>query len=232
MQTDKSSLEKNELFRNIAPREIEEILTCLLAIEKSYGKSSDIIELGSTIEFLGILTKGTAQVVQTDAFGNRKILHEIKEGDVFAEAIAAVKCKQSPISVVAVTNCTVIWIAAEKIVDICKKHCAFHKMLSSNLMQIIAKKNIYLNEKIELLSCRTTRAKLCMYLMNQANKEGSLSFKIGFSRDELADFLSVDRSAMSRELSHLQKEGKIKYKKNEFQLNPREFSIREGEACY
>ncbi len=232
MENNQNNLEKSELFRNIAPHEIEAIITCLLAVEKSYGKDSDIIEMGSYVDSVGILTKGTAQIVHTDILGNRRIISELKEGDLFAEAFATIKCQSMPVNVVAVTNCTVVWFVAEKIVDVCGKQCGFHKTLSANFSQIIAKKNIILNEKIQLLSCKTTKEKLCMYLLTYAQKAGKLSFRIAFSRDELADFLSVDRSAMSRELSRLRQEGKIKYKKNDFQLNPKDFIIGEETSCY
>lgn len=232
METSQHSLKKSELFHNINLDETEAIVACLCATEKKYGRENDIIEMGSSVDSAGILTKGTAQVVHRDAAGNRMILSEIKEGDLFAEAFAAIKCQSIPVGVVALTNCTVVWFAVENILGVCKNQCSFHKTLSSNFARIIAQKNILFNEKVRLLSCKTTKEKLCMFLSNYAKKTGQLSFHIDFSRDELADFLSVNRSAMSRELSRLQQEGKIQYKKNDFQLNPEEFAIYEGKTCY
>ena len=206
------------LFDGVEEKELGGMLVCLSATIKHYGKNDIILMAGSKATSIGILVEGTAQITREDAEGNRAILSELVKTDIFAEAYVAAVRDEIPITVTATADCSVVWIPFSKVVVQCTFSCDFHRQLIQNMMRIIAEKNINMNEKMRLLSCKTTKEKLLTYLQDYSDKVGKDKFKIPFSRNELADFLSVDRSAMSRELSKLRDEGLIRYQKNEFEL--------------
>lgn len=158
------------------------------------------------------------QVVKLDYLGNRNILTELSTSEIFAETLACVGVKSSPVSVLSVTASEILFIDYSKIITACTSACVFHAKLIENMLRLIAAKNLLLNQKIELISKRTTREKLLTYFAFQAEKAGNKSFTIPFTRAETADFLCVDRSAMSRELCKLRDEGLLQFSKNSFTL--------------
>ena len=130
----------------------------------------------------------------------------------------ASKNVESSIDAVAITNTKLLVLSYEKCTSMCQNVCTKHRMLINNLFEIISKENIGLLQKIENISQKTIREKLLTYLSNEARKNKSNIFEIPFNRQDLADYLNIDRSAMSFELSKIQKEGLIKYEKNKFVL--------------
>jgi cAMP-binding proteins - catabolite gene activator and regulatory subunit of cAMP-dependent protein kinases len=209
---------KASLFQGVAEQDLETMLACLGATERKYKKNDVILLAGTKVTAVGILAEGTAQITRDDAEGNRAILSELERADLFAEAYVAAGSVEIPVTVIATSDCRIVWIPFSKIVGTCNSACAFHRTLVQNMMQVIAMKNILMNEKMRILSCKTTKEKLMTYLSDYSERAGRNKFKIPFSRNELADFLSVDRSAMSRELGRLRDEGYLKYNKNEFEL--------------
>lgn len=191
---------------------------CLGATERKYGKNDVIMLAGTKVTSVGVLIEGSAQITRDDADGNRAILSELEKADLFAEAYVAAGSLEVPITVVATSDCRILWIPFNKIVGVCSSACGFHKQLVQNMLRVIAQKNILMNEKMRILSCKTTKEKLMTYLSDYSERVGKNKFKIPFSRNELADFLSVDRSAMSRELGKLRDEGYLNFHKNEFEL--------------
>ncbi|MDD2190543.1 MAG: Crp/Fnr family transcriptional regulator [Eubacteriales bacterium] len=212
------TLIKSPLFQDVSENDLEAMLICLGATERKYEKNDVILLAGTKVSSVGILVEGNAQIIRDDAEGNRAILSELEKSDMFAEAYVAVDHTEIPVTVIATSGCRVVWITFSKIIGTCSSSCGFHKTLIKNMMRVIAIKNISMNEKMRILSCKTTKEKLMTYLNDYSERIGKDKFKIPFSRSELADFLSVDRSAMSRELSRLKDEGYIKYNKNEFEL--------------
>jgi len=206
------------LFQDVSENDLEAMLSCLGATERKYRKNDVILLAGTKVTSVGIVVEGNAQITRDDAEGNRAILSELEKADLFAEAYVAAGSMEIPITVIATTDCRIVWIPFSKIVGICSSACGFHKTLVQNMMRVIAMKNILMNEKMRILSCKTTKEKLITYLSDYSERVGKNKFKIPFSRNELADFLSVDRSAMSRELSRLREEGFLNYHKNEFEL--------------
>ncbi len=211
-------LMKSSLFQDVSENDLEAMLICLGATERKYEKNDVILLAGTKVTSVGILVEGNAQIIRDDAEGNRAILSELEKSDMFAEAYVAVDHAEIPVTVIATADCRVVWIPFSKIIGTCSSSCGFHKILVRNMMRVIAIKNISMNEKMRILSCKTTKEKLMTYLNDYSERIGKDKFKIPFSRSELADFLSVDRSAMSRELSRLKDEGYIRYSKNEFEL--------------
>ena len=211
-------LKMSSLFQGVEENDLEAMLSCLGATERKYKKNDVILLAGTRVTSVGILVEGSAQITRDDAEGNRAILSELEKADLFAEAYVAAGSLEVPITVIATTDCRVVWIPFSKIVGTCDHACGFHRTLVQNMIRVIAQKNIWMNEKMRILSCRTTKEKLMTYLSDYSERVGKNKFRIPFSRNELADFLSVDRSAMSRELSKLRNEGYLDYNKNEFEL--------------
>lgn len=206
------------LFAQIKSDTLFQILYCLKAKVKPYIKNQNIFTVGDHITDTGILLTGQAQIIYEDIFGNRSILGALNPGELFGEAFSCTATSKLPVSVVALTDCDILFIDYQRILTTCPSSCAFHHQLIENMVQILANKNVLLNQKIRYLSKRTTREKLLCYLSDQAKAAESRNFTIPFQRQELADFLCVERSAMSSELGKLKKEGLIDFHRSHFCL--------------
>ena len=211
-------LERCPLFDGIERENLLRMLTCLGARVDYFDKKYTIIAEGSPARYIGILLSGKAQIIRIDFYGNRSILDEINPSDVFAEAFACAEVQSVPVTVVAEEPGEVMLIDCSHILHTCQNNCGFHQQLIFNLMKDLAVKTLACHKKIEITSGRTTRDKLMTYLMMQAKKAGSSRFEIPFDRQELADYLEVDRSGLSAEISRLKKEGIILSEKNRFEL--------------
>ncbi|MGL5256190.1 MAG: Crp/Fnr family transcriptional regulator [Proteocatella sp.] len=211
-------LEKTSLFEHISTSNIEFMLNCLSSKVVHYKKDEFILYSGDNIDSLGMVIKGNVLILKEDFWGNRSIISEVSEGFPFAETYAFISTIPLEVSVVASTDCTVLFLNIKKILNTCSASCTFHNKLIENLLTDVAKKNMILTRKIEHMSKKTIREKILSYLSSESQKNNSASFKIPFDRQELADYLSVDRSALSNELSKLMKENIIIFKKNAFTL--------------
>ena len=205
------------LFHGLREAQIREMLPCLSARQSRFRRGQFLLRAGDRVAFAGILLSGEAEVLQEDFWGNRNLLAAVGPGDLFAEAFACAHAV-SPVSVLCKTDGSVLYLNVRAVFSPCEKACAQHKALSQNLIRVLAEKNMQLNEKAGFLSQRTTREKLLAYLSAQARRAGSASFRIPFDRQQLADFLSVNRSAMSQELCQLRDEGRIQFRRNHFAL--------------
>ncbi len=194
------------------------MLVCLGAKVESFDKKYTIFSEGTTAKYIGIVLSGKAQTIQIDYYGNRSILNEIGPSEVFGEAFACAGVRSIPVSVIADEPCEVMLIDCDHIMHTCSNNCGFHQQLIFNLMKDLAVKNIMFHQRIEITSKRTTREKLLAYLLIQANRAGRNSFDISFDRQELADYLEVERSGLSAEISKMKKEGIIDNQKNHFEL--------------
>lgn len=206
------------LFNRLDKQEISSILTCLNPKKKSYKKDEYILLAGDNITDIGIILSGKVHIIKEDYLGNRHILTTLTDGDLFAEVFVCAHINTLPVTIYAVSDSEILFIDYQRIINTCSSACNFHSLLIENMLSIISMKNVMLNQKIEYLTKRTTREKLLAYLYHQAELVGSNKFTIPLNRQELADFLCVDRSAMSNELSKLRDEGYISYNKNLFEL--------------
>jgi len=211
-------LKKCPLFENINDECLSKMLTCLGAKVSVFDKKYTIFNEGSAAKYIGIVISGEVQISQTDYFGNRSILGNIGKSEVFGEAFACAELSSMPVSAVATEESEIMLIRAEHILHTCENHCAFHQQLIFNLMKDLARKTIMFHKRIEVTSKRTTREKLLSYLAMEAKEKGSDVFDIPFDRQELADYLEVERSGLSNEISKLREEGIIENKKNHFEL--------------
>ena len=158
------------------------------------------------------------QILREDYYGNRSILSVIHPAQLFAEVFVCAGLESMPVSVIAASDCRIMLLDCRKVLTTCQNSCVFHNRLIRNLLHIMAAKNLMLNQKLELTSRRTTREKLMTYLTQEAKHAGSNCFTIPFDRQQLADYLGVDRSAMSTELGKLKKEGRLDFHKSSFKL--------------
>lgn len=211
-------LRKCPLFEGVENEKLFVMLSCLGAKVEQFDKKYTIIAEGKPSKFICILLSGSAQVEQVDYYGNRSIVSHIQPAEVFGEAFACAMMPTAPVSVVANQLCDVMLIDSTRILHTCSNACGFHQQLIFNLMRNLAVKNLQFHQKIEVTSKRTTRDKLMTYLMLTAKREGSNSFDIPFDRQALADYLEVDRSGLSAEISKLRAEGVLQNRKNHFTL--------------
>ena len=205
------------LFAGLTQDEIAAILPCLSARQTGFRRGQFLLRAGDEVRFAGVVLAGEVELLQEDFWGNRNLLAAAGPGELFAEAFACVQAR-APVSVLCKTDGRVLYLDTHAVFSPCEKGCTQHRTLSQNLIRVLAEKNMQLNEKAGYLSQRSTREKLLAYLSAQAHRTGSASFRIPFDRQQLADFLSVNRSAMSAELSKMQREGLLRAERSDFTL--------------
>lgn len=211
-------LKNTQLFSGASDEDIEAMLGCLQARLCTYKKGEYVLREGERIERLMMLVKGELHIQRDDYWGNRSIISMVGVGEMFGEAYAAPESGPLLNDVLAVEDSAVIFLDIGKLLTVCPNGCKFHAMAVKNLFFAISEKNRKLVRKLGYMSRRTTREKLIAYLSEEAKRQNSGAFSIPFNRQQLADFLSVDRSAMSNELCKLRDEGLIEFEKNRFRL--------------
>ena len=211
-------LRKCPLFDNIKNENLATMLGCLCAKVAAYSKKETIVAEGTPAKYIGLVLSGTAQIERTDYYGNRSIVTNIGPSELFGESFACAGAEKMPVNVIASENTEIMLIDCSKIISSCSNTCTFHSQMIYNLLKIVATKNIILNQKAEITAKRTTREKLMTYLLSQAKKSETNCFTIPYDRQELADYLNVDRSGLSSEISKLRDEGIIESRRSWFKL--------------
>ena len=206
------------LFDGIEDGDVPVMLDCLGAVVRTVNKNGEILAEGERATHVGILLSGSAHVVRQDFYGNRSIVSSVKAGELFAESFACAGEQVLPVSVVAAEHCRVMFVHCQRITAGCANACCFHSRLIYNLLQIVARRNLEFHQKLEITGNRTTREKLMAYLLLQAKRAGGSSFTIPYDRQALADYLGVERSAMSVELGKLKKDGVIDFHRSNFTI--------------
>lgn len=206
------------LFTGITTSELLEMLRCMDGKILWVAKGSPVFLEGDPAKFVGVVLSGSVQVVRDDFYGNRSVLTAVAPGGLFAEAFACAGLETLPVSVIAQQESAVLLLDCEKVLSGCSDACAFHSLLVQNLLRGISQKNLALTRKIRCMSRKTTREKLMEYLLAQAKQCGSGEFTIPFDRQALADYLGVERSAMSAEIGKLKKEGLLDTKGSAFRI--------------
>lgn len=207
-----------QLFSGVSDEEISAMLNCLQAKIVSYKKGDYVFRQGEHIDKITVLLKGKLLIQRDDFWGNRSIVHAIGIGEMFGEAYVAPDSGAMLNDVIADEDSVVIFFDVRKIITVCPSGCKFHLKVVQNLFYAISEKNRKLMQKIGHISKRSTRAKLISYLSEESKRQNSSTFTIPFNRQQLADFLSVDRSAMSNELCKMRDEGLLLFEKNRFTL--------------
>ena len=202
------------LFSGISDDELSTMLSCLGARIGTFPKGSRLLRAGEAVEEVGLVLAGSALIVQEDIWGNRSILSKIGPGQTFACAPGAVL----NVSVEAESTMTVMFLHIRRVLNVCPSACSHHSRIIRNLLGELAEKNLRLNEKLTHMGQRTTRAKLLSYFSGEAQRRGGYEFDIPFSRQQLADYLGVERSGLSLELGKMRDEGLLDFHKSHFLL--------------
>lgn len=211
-------LSKTPLFHGIREDEIKSMMSCLRAHEKNYKKDEIILRAGDTLSEIGLVESGSANIVVNFQWGTSNIFGHVDIGSIFGENYAAIPGQELLCDVVAAEDSKILFLNMSNITTVCSNGCSFHNRLIQNLLKISAQKNIGLSTRMMHIAPKTLRERLLSYLSEQAMINNSVHFVIPYDRRQLAEYLGVDRSAMSNELSKMQKDGLISYRKNEFTL--------------
>lgn len=211
-------INKSPLFEGISDGELESLLGCLGAKTKTYARGQFILRPGDRTSSLGMMLSGSVHVVKEDFWGNRGILFKATPAQIFAETYACVQSEPLTVGVEAAEACEILFLDVGSVLNTCPNTCGFHARLIRNLINALAEKNLMLTRKIEHMAQRSTRDKLLSYLSAHAQQSGCPAFDIPLNRQQLADYLCVDRSAMSSELCRLRDEGVLTFSKNHFEL--------------
>lgn len=212
------SISHSPLFATLTAEELPHMLFCLNARRKQYDAKQFILREEDAVDDVGIILEGVVQIITEDLFGNRSITAKLGQGDLFGEVIASSRTPCSPVSVVAQSDCEILLLRFSKITTPCVRACAFHARVIENMMGVLAERNLLMVRKLSILSQRTIRDKLLAYLSWQSQEKESHEFTIPFTREELADYLCVNRSALSREISAMADEGLLASERSHFML--------------
>lgn len=206
------------LFNHIQPRDLAQLLNCCEAKTIRYPKDAFVWLAGTPASHIGIVKHGQVNIIREDILGNRHIIGQIVPGQVFGETFACAGLSTYPVSVQVAEPSEIMLLALKKVIRQCPSSCSFHARLIENLMQIMAEKNLMLNQKISLLSYKQTRQKVAALLLSYMRSGEDTAVTLPFSREEMADYFGLNRSALSRELGKMRAEGILSYQKNRFWL--------------
>jgi len=218
MQPDLRFLKQTALFRGLTEDEIACVLRCFSARTVRFAKNAFILRAGDAVTDVGLVLEGSVHVVKEDFWGERTLVTVLGEGELFGESFAAARAETLPVSVIAAEPSGILLLDFRNLITPCGSACSFHAHLIGNLLGILAARNLMLNRKLEHLSMRTIRRKLLSYLSEQAVLHNSRRFRIPYNRQQLADYLGVDRSALSAELGKMRREGLLSFHRQEFEL--------------
>ena len=213
-----SILRSSQLFSGISENELTSMLSCLGTRKEDFPKQAFVLRAGDTIDSIGIVLSGSVLIIQEDIWGNWNILSKAGPGQTFAAVYACAPGSRLNVNVIAETPVTVMFLNVKRILNVCPSACSHHSRVIRNLLSELAEKNLRFNEKLTHMGQRTTRAKIMSYLSAEAQRLGKYEFDIPFSRQQLADYLGVERSGLSLELGKMKKDGLLDYHKNHFVL--------------
>ena len=213
-----SVIRSSPLFSGISEQELTAMLSCLDTRKESFPKDTFLLHVGDTTESIGLVLSGSVLIIQEDIWGNRNILSKAGPGQIFAAAYACAPGSVLNVSVSAETPVTVMFLNLKRVLTLCPSACAHHSRMIRNLLGVLAEKNLQFGEKLRHMGQRSTRAKLLSYFSAEAQRLGRYEFDIPFSRQQLADYLAVERSGLSLELGKLRAEGLLDFHKSHFVL--------------
>ncbi len=219
-------LQASELFKSIDAADLETMLSCLGADIKDVKRHEVILLAGDTPTRVGMALSGQLHIYREDYDGNRSLLAAVTPGGLFAEALCCAGVSESPVTVAADIDSSVMLMSFSRILHTCPSACSHHAKLIENMLGIIANKNLMLQGRLEIVSLKSVRAKVLRFLESFVAKQG-MDISIPFNRDEMAEYLCVERSALSHELMRMKRDGLIGYRKNRFYLARRD-SVENG----
>lgn len=211
-------LGQSVLFSSSKPEDIQLLLTCLKARQQEFPKEHTLLSEGDRTKEMGIILAGSVNLERYDFWGNRTVVANLGVSDCFAETLACTQQK-SEVGVITCEPTTVLYLNIHRVITTCQQGCQRHQVLVENMVRLLSQKNLELMKKMNHITKRSTREKLLSYLSEQAKRSGGSTFTIPFDRQQLADYLCVERSAMCNELSKMQREGLLEYQKSTFTLH-------------
>ncbi len=214
MDTVITALRRAPLFSGVTDRELTELVASLSPRAAEYGKGEYLPQNASAF---GLVISGAVLITSDDHRGNRNLMLRASAGETFYESYAITGTDDRP-DAVAEEKTRVLWFSVEKVIAAPVSQSSWREKLVKNLLFAVAHKELAAGEKAIHMGRRTTRQKLMSYLRAESRRRRSRTFDIPFSRQQLADYLAVDRSAMSAELSALARDGAVKYERSHFEL--------------
>ena len=212
------AMKKSVLFWDIKEEDLERVISCFDVKLSRYDRDEFVIHQGERAKGVGLVVSGQLHIIREDFLGIREILTEVGARDIFDEVYAVLADEYQSIAVVAVQPTEAAFFSIDKMLTTCSSNCTFHNIIIKNMLRVMAQKNLMLTRKMAHLSRKSIREKLVSYLSDESSRQGKREIKIPFNRQQLADYLSVERSALSRELSKMKEEGLIEFYKNQFVL--------------
>lgn len=210
------TLKKVVLFRGMNEKEIETALQKLSAREKSYRKNETILHSGEATPYVGLVTRGSVTIENNDMWGNRTILNRVEKGQFFAETYSLLENEPLLVDVIASEDCSVLFLRIGSLHELNQYMESWTIKLITNMLTISLQKNLHLSNRSFHTAPKTIRGRVMAYLNSVSLKKNSREFDIPFDRQQLADYLNLERSALSKELGKMQRDGLITVTKNHF----------------
>lgn len=205
------ALSKCRLFNNIDESELKDLMSCLKPAFKCYSRNSIVVNNGDKLDSLGIILEGEASIFKESISGNRLLIKNLREGEMFGEVAVFAGKSEWPALVQAITPLAACFIPKERITAQCANACRWHHTMINNMLELVAQRALVLSKKLEYISIKTMRSKLCSYIYEQFRRSRTMTLMLPLNRMQLADFLNVSRPSMSRELARMREEGIIDY---------------------
>lgn len=212
----KQGVFNSKLFMNLSEGDCNIALSLLSAQQTKYSKNNVLVSAGDSLKRFGLVVSGTVRVSFTDIDGNDVLVANVTEGDTFGEALCWLNVNEIPVTVTALTDTEVMWLSPDILRENNSDRVAC--ILKNNYLSLLASKTLSMNDRIQILSKPTLRQKLITFFSQCANNNGTKTFTLPFDRETMALYLGVNRSALSRELSKMEKEGIIEFYKNSFKI--------------
>ena len=216
------ALRRAALFRGMEDGELLELVRCLDGQLRRFPEGGTVFRAGDPAVRLGVVLTGGVEVSRPRADGQRVVMGDIAPGGLFAESFACARAESLPVTAQARAGTVVLLLDSRRISAPCAAACSGHARLIANLLSVLAEKNLRLADKVEHLSGRTIRARLLSYLEELSARTGRDTVTVPFDRQALADYLCVDRSALSRTISALRREGELSVRRSRFTLHQRQ----------
>lgn len=206
----KNKLNNNFLFKGVSDEKIEEIFSYIKYSEVSYNKGQILFQEGDACKNIGIIEEGSIQVERIYSSGKSIVLAKLSAGDVFGEALVISSTALYPATVIAKSNCKIIFINKKEIM----KLCSSNERILENFVTLLSDKVIMLNKKVKSTSLKSVKHKVVDYILEKSNVENSNVIMINESKEDIAAYLGMPRPSLSRELIKLRDENIIDFDRN------------------
>jgi CRP-like cAMP-binding protein len=211
-------IKKVKLFDDVDDDGIKRLLACLSPAVRALGEGEIVLSSGEVTGSIGVVLSGSVHGVSLNHDGSQTLIALKTAGEIYGEILACTEGTPSPVSIYSVGRSVVMLIDYERLLKLCPDACGHHSLLIRNMLRVISRQYFALHENIGYLTKKSVRAKLCAYLSAKSGPERQSQFILPMNRREMAEYLGIDRSAMSRELGRMKKDGIIDFYKNSFKI--------------